>query len=295
MFYQSRFCKHRISLLLLCLMLFTFSVSLFSTETAMAAADIDHVQDLADILTDDEEETLRQECISVGDLNEIDIFILTTDSVPENRKLYIENFYDTHDDVLTDAVLLLVNMDPDKRGVEMQGYGQCEFSLSDDRISSLLDNIVPYLSDEDYFGAFSTYINEVDYYMSIEATSDYVHTEADNEYYNENYNEEIMTPVDYIIGNLIFASFIGGALTIIILIVNAFSRLLGGFASTDRTTYMDTSNSRVLGHWDRYIRTTTTKRRKPKDNDNGGAGHSSHIGGGVSSGGHSHSGGGRSF
>ena len=290
MFHKSLFHKHRISLFFLFMMFFTFSVGLFSTDTAMAAADIDHVQDLADILTDDEEENLREECISVGDLNEIDIFILTTDSVPENRKVYIENFYDTHDDVLTDAVLLLVNMDPDKRGVEIQGYGQCEFSLSDDRIDSILDNIVPYLSDGDYFGAFSAYISEVDYYMSIEATSDYVHTEADNEYYDENYNEEPLTPVDYIIFNLFVSVFIGGIATLIVVLVNALGR---GSMTTNRNTYMDTSNSRVLGHWDRYIRTTTTRRRKPKDN--GGGGHSSHIGGGVSSGGHSHSGGGRSF
>ena len=290
MFHQLFSQKHRISLFVLCMILFTFSISLFSSETAMAAADIDHVQDLADILTDDEEESLRQECISVGDFNAIDIFILTTDSVPENRKVYIENFYDTHDDILTDAVLLLVNMDPDKRGVEMQGYGQCEFSISDDRIESILDNIVPYLSDGDYFGAFSAYISEVDHYMSIEATSDYVHTEADNEYYEENYNEEVVTPLDYIIFNLFVSIVVGAIAVLVIVLINALAR---GSMTANRNTYMDTSNSRILGHWDRYIRTTTTRRPKPKDNDGGG--HSSHIGGGVSSGGHSHSGGGRSF
>ena len=289
MFHKSLSHKHRISFFLLFMMLFSFSAGLFSTETAMAAADIDHVQDLADILTDEEEENLRNECISVGDLNEIDIFILTTDSVPENRKLYIENFYDTHDDILTDAVLLLVNMDPEKRGVEIQGYGQCEFSISDDRIELILDEIISDLSDGDYFDAFFSYIYEVDYYMSIEATSDYVHTEADNEYYNENYNEEPLTHADYIIFNL-FASVVVGAISVLIIVlVNALGR---GSVTTNRNTYMDTSNSRILGHWDRYIRTTTTRRRKPKDN---GGGHSGHIGGGVSSGGHSHSGGGRSF
>ena len=270
------------------MVLFLFCLSLSPYQTARAAADIDHVQDLADILTADEEESLREECISIGDLNEIDIFILTTNSVPENRKVYIEEFYDTHDDVLTDAVILLINMDPDKRGAEIQGYGQCEFSISDDRIELILDEIIPYLSDGDYFGAFSSYIYEVDYYMSIEATSDYVHTEADNEYYNENYNEEPLTHGDYIIFNLFVSVIVGAVSVLIMVIVNAFSR---GKVTTNRNTYMDTSNSRVLGHWDRYIRTTTTRTRKPKDN----GGHSSGLGGGVSSGGHSHSGGGRSF
>ena len=284
--------KHRFAFALFLTMLLAFCGTNFFTQTAKAAADIDHVQDLADILTDDEEAKLREDCISYSDLNEIDIFILTTNSVPKNRKVYIEDFYDSHDDILTDAVFVLVNMDPDARGVEMQGYGQCEFSLSDDRIDNVLDGIVPYLSDGAYYDAFCYYLQEVDYYMSIEATSDYVHTEQDNINYDEYYAEEVeLTPFEYIIFNLIIAAGAGGVFTLIIVIISLFRR--GGSVTTNRNTYMDVSNSRVLGHWDRYIRTTTTRRRKPKDDDNDRG--SSFIGGGVSSGGNSHSGGGRSF
>lgn len=283
--------KRSLSLILFLAILLTFSGVHFSANTANAAADIDHVQDLADILTDSEETLLREECISYGDLNEIDIFILTTNSVPKNRKVYIEDFYDSHDDILTDAVLVLVNMDPDERGVEIQGYGQCEFSLSDDRIDKLLDGIVPFLSDGAYYDAFHYYIQEVDYYMSIEATSDYVHTEQDNINYDEYYAEEVeLTPFDYVIFNLVLAVIAGAILTIIIVIISLFNR--GGSVTTNGNTYMDAANSRVLGHWDRYLRTTVTRTRKPKDDDDGG---SSFIGGGVSSGGSSHSGGGRSF
>lgn len=282
--------KNKICFLCMILLL-TVCISPFSSQTAKAEADIDHVQDLADILTDDEEASLREECTFYGDWNEIDIFILTTNSVPENRKLYIEEFYDAHDDILTDAVLILVNMDPDDRGVEIQGYGQCEFSISDDRIDHMLDEVVPYLSDGDYYNAFYCYIKEVDYYMSIEATSDYVHTEQDNINYDEYYAEnEELTAVDYIIFNLMVAAGVG-AVSVLVMVI--FSKLgSGGGITTDRNTYMDTGSSRVLGHWDRYIRTTTSRVRKPKENNNGG---SSFRGGGVSGGGHSHSGGGRSF
>lgn len=284
--------KRSLSFLLFLMMLLAFCGNNFSAKTAKAAAEIDHVQDLADILTDEEEERLREECISIGDLNEIDIVILTTNSVPENRKLYLEDFYDAHDDVLTDATLLLINMDPDNRGVQIQGYGQCEFSISDDRVEWILDEIVPYLSDGDYFDACTAYIQEVDYYMSIEATSDYVHTEEDNLNYNENYYEDAqLTHADYIIFNLFVSAIIGLISVVIMLIVNAISR---AGVTADRNTYMNSSNSRILGHWDRYIRTTTTRRRKPKDNG-GNSSSSGFGGGGVSRGGHSHSGGGRSF
>ena len=69
--------KHRFAFALFLTMLLAFCGTNFFTQTAKAAADIDHVQDLADILTDDEEAKLREDCISYSDLNEIDIFILS--------------------------------------------------------------------------------------------------------------------------------------------------------------------------------------------------------------------------
>ncbi len=254
--------------------------------------ELDYVQDLADILTDEEEADLEENCISIGQANEIDIFILTANSVPTNRKVYIEDFYDANDNILTDAVILLVNMDPDNRGVEIQGYGQCEFSISDDRIEQILDKIVPFLSYGEYHGAFSTYIFEVDQYMSMAATSDYVHMEQDNLNYNENYYEEMQQDKGEILKQKtlfnLFIAAIAGAVSVIIMAINS-----KGKVTVNRNTYMDQKNSRILGHWDRYIRTTTTRQHKPKDNGSHGGGFSG--GGGVSSGGHSHSGGGRSF
>lgn len=262
---------------------------------SFTAADIDHVQDLADILTDEEEEALREECISIGEAHEIDIFILTTDYTDDTRKAYLENFYDTNDDILSDAVLILVDMEPDNRGVEIQGYGQCEFSISDSRIEAMLDEIVPYLSEEDYSAAFFTYIDKVDSYMSVEASSDYVHTEQDNRNYNENYYEDSQekepSMLEQSLTNLFIAAVIGGISVAVMTITTVFSRTK---MTTNGNTYIDSKHARVLGHWDRYIRTTTTRTRKPQNNNNNSSG-TGFGGGGVSSGGHSHSGGGRSF
>lgn len=259
----------------------------FINETDVWTA-MEYIQDEADILTDAEEAELWASCMSTSKENDISIFILTTNSVPTNRKLYIEDFYDTNvNSILTDSVIILVNMDPNNRGVEIQGYGLCEFSISDDRIEKILDEIVPFLSAGEYYGAFSTYIFEVDKYMSIEATSDYVHTEEDNLNYNENYYYEEETGSSFVFNLLISAGI--AAIIVIIMLVNS-----KGKVTVNRNTYMDPKTSRLLGHWDRYIRTTTTKRRKPQENHSSGGG-SRGGGGGVSRGGHSHSGGGRSF
>ena len=274
--------KAKLSLLLL----LTFFISFFSFQTVEGAANIEHVQDLADILTDEEEQQLSNECISSGDLSQIDILILTTNKVPENRKLYLEDFYDKHADVLTDAVLILVNMDPEKRGVEIQGYGLCEFWISDDRIEIILDEVVPFLSASEYYGAFSSYISEIDKYMALEPASNSIHTEEDNLNYNENYYNETKTKGAFfsILFNLLISTVIAGII-VMIMVINS-----KGKVTVNQNTYLDPKNSRVLGHWDRYIRTVVTKKHKPKENNSSSSG-----GGGRSSGGHSHSGGGRSF
>ncbi len=286
-------------LLVAMLLLVNFMVP---SSVALAQADIDHVQDEADILTDEEEAYLRDECAYVGEAQEIDIIILTTDYTTDSRKRYLEDFYDAHYPQITDAVLILVDMDPSNRGVEIQGYGQCEFSISDDRIERILDQIVPYLSNGAYYDAFYNYINLVDNYMSMEATSDYVHTEEDNQKYvedniyypeydytqSEAYKKEIFkqkTLFNLLIGVVV------GAVSVGIMLINSKGKI-----TINSNTYRDPKNTRLLGHWDRYIRTTTTRTRKPENNNHPhGGGGGGFGGGGVSHGGHSHSGGGRGF
>ena len=248
---------------------------------------IEYIQDEANILTDAEESELWANCLSVSKKHNISIFILTTNSVPTNRKLYIEDFYNRNvNSILADSVFILVNMDPNNRGVEIQGYGLCEFWISDDRIEIILDEVVPFLSASEYYGAFSSYISEIDKYMALEPASNSIHTEEDNLNYNENYYNETKRKGAFfsVLFNLLISTVIAGII-VMIMVINS-----KGKVTVNQNTYLDPKNSRVLGHWDRYIRTVVTKKHKPKENNSSSSG-----GGGRSSGGHSHSGGGRSF
>ena len=249
---------------------------------------IKYIQDEANVLTDAEEAELWANCMSISKKHDISIFILTTNSVPTNRKLYIEDFYDTNiNSILVDSIIILVNMDRNNRGVEIQGYGLCEFWISDDRIEIILDKIVTFLSASEYYGAFSTYISEVDKYMALEPASNSIHTEEDNLNYSENYYNETKIKGMFlgVLFNLLISTVIAGII-VMIMVINS-----KGKVTVNQNTYLDPKSSRVLGHWDRYIRTTVTKKPKPKENNNS----TSRGGGGRSSGGHSHSGGGRSF
>lgn len=246
--------------------------------------------DEAGLLTEDQLENLEEKGREVSKADGIGIYIMITGEISGTRKSWLEDYYDSQVyDVSPDAALLLINMDPADRGLEIQGYGQCEFNISDDRIESLLDQIVPYLQAEDYNGAIAHFIGQVDYYMGLAPSSGYKHTQADNDNYNEDYYED--NKKDKLLGKTLRNLLIGiaaGAITVGVMAYHS-----GGRVTTSQGTYLSEGDSRILGRWDRYIRTTTTRRPKPKQDNSSGS--SSGGGGGVSSGGHSHSGGGRSF
>lgn len=245
--------------------------------------------DDAGLLNDAQTEELKEKCRTASEKNNIGIYILTVNELSGTRKSYIEDFYDAYVyEAAPDAAILLINMDPSERGLEIQGYGECEFNLSDDRIENILDQLVPPLQSEEYEKAIGLFIEQADYYMGITPSTRDQHTQEDNDNYSEDYYEE--GKKNGFLGKTLRNLFIGiaaGAITVGVMAYHS-----GGRVTTNQGTYLSEGESRILGRWDRYIRTTTTRRPKPKPASSGG---SSGGGGGVSSGGHSHSGGGRSF
>ncbi len=263
-----------------------------STPKVSFASEVTHVTDDASIFTDTEKEELEEQCSQVSESNNIDVVILTINGTDVTRKQYIEDYYDSMDTVLSDAVILLINMDSNDPGVELLGYGSCEYTLSDDRIEAVLDDIVPYLQDGAYFDSMSEFLQEVDYYVNLDPTTTYQHTEEDNQNYNENYYEGSQSTDS---GTSFAAKSLRNlaiAVVIAVVIVFIMAYNSGGRMTANQGVYLDASHSRILGQYDHYIRTTTTRVPKPKPQNNSGGGFGS---GGVSSGGHSHSGGGRSF
>ncbi len=256
------------------------------------ASEVTHVTDDASIFTDTEKEDLEEQCNQFYESNNVNVVILTTNSIDVTRKEYMEAYYNSMDTVLSDAVILLINMDPNDRGVELQGYESCEYTLSDDRAEAVLDAIYPYLKDGAYFDSITEFLQEVDYYVNLEPTTTYQHTEQDNQDYNEDYYADSQSSDSETsfaaksLRNLAIAV----VMAVVIVFIMAYNS--GGRMTANQSVYLDASHSRILGQYDHYIRTTTTRVPKPKPQNNSGGGFG---GGGVSSGGHSHSGAGRSF
>jgi uncharacterized protein len=300
--------------------LFIMSILLGSTVSAplkaLAAPDDQKVYDNYGLFSSEEVADLEDICAKYGDEGKIDIVIITDDFSNKSRKEYLEDFYDEHgfgyNQEFGDTAMILVNMNQDDRGVEIQGYKNAEYYLNNDRIEYILDDVTALLQDGNYYDAMDEFAKQAAYYMNQDkgvntapaagSNDSGSHTGPGNNYGesgSSNYGKSgYAGPSDYYgekDDNIFYNTFFQLAIAVIIgaVAVGIMAAGSGGRVTVSNRTYLDEEHSGIVATRDDYIRTTTTRVKKPTDNNNGGG--RSSGGGGISSGGHSHSGGGRSF
>ena len=265
---------------------FIFIITLFfcllvigpkSVITTYAAPSDQKLFDDANLFTDKEKDKLESIITKNEKKGTVDIAIITKyDIGDKTKKEFLEDFYDEYgfgyNKEHGDTALILINMDPSDRGVEIQAYGAAKDYIDDDRTEHILDDIVPLLSNREFFKASKLFTKQAAYYMGN--PSGY-----------------------YVESNTLKTILIRAAISIVagIIVVGIMAYNSSGKVTTTDRTYLDSGTSRLVAHHDTYIRTSTSKVRKPTQQSASGGGGRSSGGGGVSRGGHSHSGGGRSF
>lgn len=276
-------------------------IKIHNPITAYADSPHQKVYDNAQLFTEEEKEELEKISEEKGEEGKVDIIIITENEIGEKtRQKYLEDFYDLnsfgYDKEQGDTVLILLNMDPNDRGVEIQGYKKAEHYLHNDRIEHILDDIVPSLSDGDYYMAMEVFADQVAYYMNEEKgvnpnpvfeeeyPDDY-HGEASYDGPSNYYGQKSI--FSHPIFRLVLSMAVGG------IVVGVLTYRSSGRVTTNNKTYLDGNNSKIIARQDYFLHKNTTRIKKPS-NPPPSSGRSS-GGGGVSSGGHSHSGGGRSF
>lgn len=270
------------------------------------------VYDYADLLTADEETELESSYYLWGMEADTDIILVTTDNMEgKSDKVYLEDFQDelyfVQDILAENASLMLINMED--RIVTIQGYGDCEFWISNDRIEYILDWVYEGLVDGNYYAAAESFGEQTAYYMNqdkgvateYEPGQDYGESYGGpSDYYSEPLSERY-TAWEYL-GEMLSEAFFGSLL--IAVIGSSIACLIIGWNRKTKVTvypatYMDQQNSGLSAKRDDYLRTTVTKVRRPKESSSSGGSRSSSGrssgGGGRSSGGRSHSGGSRRF
>lgn len=129
------------------LLMMLIGVFACSTNVEAAASPEETVFDYADLLSETEEEALREYSAKYAKDNISVIFLTTADTEGKSSMTYSDDFYDTHA-FLPDGVLFMIDMD--NREVYINTVGKCINWLEND-VYDILDATYMYASDGEYF------------------------------------------------------------------------------------------------------------------------------------------------
>lgn len=234
--------------------------------------------DDAGLLSDSEYSTLLEKLESISESRECEVAVITVNSTEGyTAEEYADDIYDYYGfgyGENDDGMLLLLDMGNRKWHITTYGFGA--EALNDSAISSIGDKIVPYLSDGDYYDAFTEFADQCDWYIGYarDGGSDY------------EYSGTVIFPPQFI-----FGSIIAGFVIALIATGTMRSKLKTIRSKSGAADYTVKDSLKVTRSSDIFLYRNVTKTAKPDDDDRSGGGSSMH----TSSSGRSHGGGGGSF
>ncbi len=250
-------------------------------ETAMVDAS-EKIYDFADLLTDEEEASLREYATDFIDKAKMDIVILTINrkytSDYENEDIAAD-FYDYNDFGIDfsnySGVLLLRNANSLDPYYNMYTFGDAQLYFSFNRMDYILDYIGNDIGNKNYYEAFHDFISEIDYYYRTGIPDEYANYYVDE---NGDLHKRFVPPI-------LFASIISFIITMIIIsILIKRNKLVSKPTKADE--YLDVNTIRYTEKLDNFKNAVTTSYVVSSSSGGSGGGHS---GGGS----HSHGSSGR--
>lgn len=236
-------------------------LTIMFSMTVLGADTEERVFDNADLLSDSEENILRQDIKERSEILETDIIFVTIDDAEGKSSMeYADDFYDQHsfgyDKEHGSGVLVLLDMD--NREVWISTSGGAINEISDGDIDNILDNTMDYVTEKEYYMFFSNSLDEI---------------------------ETSMGNVFTYLQNPLISGIIALAVSGIIILIMSQSGKTS--VTVNGRTYMEENSFDLKNKTDLFTHTTTVKHKIETAN----TGSSTH----TSSGGYSHGGGGRSF
>lgn len=279
-----RFSKRISALALLFLVL-----SLFPPSVIMAAGPLwdsyevpssrqkERLYDGADLLTDAEEESLLYTLDGLSEKWQSNIVVLTVDEHTGPIQAYADDYFDYNgfcSEFNESGVLFMLSMAD--RSWAISTSGSCQFAFTDYGQEYLVEEMLPYLREADYSGAFNKYAQIIDYFLDLYSQG----TPYDRGY------KPPKTGSDY--GRYGLISIIIGLVTGLIPIFSMKSQLKTVKMKSGAAGYAPGGPNLSVKE-DTFINKTITKTARPKESDSrsGSSGGSSLH---TSSSGHSHGG-----
>jgi uncharacterized protein len=225
------------------------------------------VYDNADLLTEEEENSLQQLCVEAYENSKADIIIVTVDSLEgKTAEAYADDFFDYngfgYEEEMGTGTLFLISIGD--RECAFSTSGNCVETFSQNASDNMIEMVSSYLSNDEYYAGLEYYVDTTQEYIRNGGKSD---------------AEKLRDLIIQIV-----AAFVIGAISIWIMYSGSTSKI-----TVDGYTYATGHKSELLKHHDVFERTTTISRHIEKNN--GGSGGGSHSG----SSGNSHGGSSGSF
>lgn len=124
--------------------------------------------DDADLLMDYEEEELLEQLDEISERQQFDVAVVTVESLDgQSPQAFADDYYDYNGYGMgegDDGALLLISMEERDWYITTYGYGIV--AITDVGLSYMSDRFVPYLSDGDYFDAFTVFAELCDEYVT---------------------------------------------------------------------------------------------------------------------------------
>lgn len=266
--------------LLTIIFFFIFSINVNALDTSLK------IYDDADLLSDYEEQLLREKAQSFVDEYDMDLVIVTTlYNEGKGTEGYAQDFYDYNGfgvGSTYDGILFLIDRTYGYNDTWMVTTGNAILVYDDARIDSILDDIY-YVKDNGYYAMFDTFIDSSSYYAELGIAPSNEDMEIDE---NGNYVEKREFPL----GKSLIISFAVSTIVVVILLLK--NKMVK--KETRAAAYLDQSTINFSRKEDRFITTYTTRTYSPRNTSSSGGG-GSRGGSSISRGssGRSHGGGGR--
>lgn len=256
-------------------------------ETALVDAS-EKIYDFADILTEEEELLLRETANNFIQKSKMDVVILTINKQYYNdyeNENIAADFYDYNDFGLDfehySGILLLRNaysLDP---YYDMYTFGDAQIYYDYSRMNSILDYIGDDIGDRNYYNAFKSFINELDFYFETGISPVYEDYYIDS---NGDLHKRFNPPI-------IPALFVSSIVTLIIIVILVKRNKLVR-KPTKADEYLDVNSVNYTEKTDTFKNAVTSSYTVSSSSGGSSGGHSSGGSHSHGSSGRSHSSGG---
>ena len=279
--------KKRLSILLALLA----ATALLLALPALASDGAPYIRDEAVLLTFDDEMALEEQAQSIADSSGCAVYVLTVDSIgSQTIRDFAKEYYTNHALGYGDGrngILFCISMEGRDYVTVTYGkdpsddttYGIGITAFSDARIEALEDSVVPSLSDGDYAGAFTTYLDTCATYLETADAGSEDYTNYDNSYNDDgDYSSGFYFPLSH----LAIAFLIAFVIALIVCLIWR-GQMKTARAATQADSYVPQGGFQLTHERDTFLYRTESRRRIERDNGHGGG--VDHDGFGGSSGG----------